>query len=141
MTHTKEMMTLTGFDLPMTASGLINTQKALHQLLARPPHAGLGLCSAWDDAGGDSDAFFAPIAGEGHAGYVAHRDAIKGLICTLAQNQKTLSTRMRAPGGDSAAQFAHAMGARAVTMLIEIRRSGKRWSAVQRSKCHEIPVD
>lgn len=137
MTHTKDTMTLTGFELPMTASGWINTQKAFYQLLVRPPFGPIGLSAAWDDAKGDMDAFFAPIAGEGHAGYLAHRDAIKDLIRTLAQNQKLLARLMRTPGGDTEAQIAHAQGAQAVTMLIEIRRAGKIWSAAQRAARQE----
>lgn len=133
MTHTKKTMTLTDFTIPQTATGMINTQKAFYQLVARPPFVEASLGAAWDDAEGDLEAFFAPIAEGGHAGYLAHRDAIKGLIRALAQNQKTLARLMRTPGGDSAAQVAHAYGAHAITLLIEIRHAGKAWSAAQRA--------
>lgn len=73
--------------------------------------------------------FFALIGLRTKEDYLAHRDALRRCLRTLAAHQAYLSAEMRRPGGNPLAQARRAAGAGVVTALIEIRRSGKAWSA------------
>ena len=63
--------------------------------------------------------------------YLVFRDRLKSLIRILAANQRLLNAAMRESGGCSESQFLKARNARVITLLIEIRRAGKEWSAMQ----------
>jgi len=64
--------------------------------------------------------------------YIAHRDALKALIRSMATHQKQMKARMHAPGGDENAQSRKEFGSSVITQLIEIRRAGKDWSKARR---------
>lgn len=82
----------------------------------------------------ENDEFPAEILGvSDKVTYLAHRDNLKAWINILASGQKKLTARTRTYGGDSHAQMMKHYGARVITLLIALRRSGKNWSAKQRS--------
>ena len=65
------------------------------------------------------------------ADYIQHRAALKQYLNLMAACQKSHKQAMSCHGGSSSAQTAASYGAYRVTMLIEMRRAGKVWSAAE----------
>jgi hypothetical protein len=92
-----------------------------------------GFLKSWKELReNDPEKFFEECLGlSGKEGYIAFRDHLKALINAMAAGQKPLKAAMHQRGGCSSSQERKDANASAITLLIEVRRAGKLWSAAQ----------
>jgi len=129
------MTTTEKMTLPATpAEGTYASINELRMTLYR-----LGLISAWRKARekDEADFFGVQLGLDSKESYIAFRDQLKSLINVMAAGQVPLRQETRQRGGSSSAQESKAACANAITLLIEIRRAGKVWSAAEVEKSRQ----
>lgn len=93
---------------------------------------GRGLLLAWGHLNEAPEVFFGEtLSLSSKEAYLAFRALLKEHIRFFAAEQRELAKAMRMPGGNEFAQVRRDTYKRTITMLIEIRRAGKVWSAGQ----------
>jgi len=124
MTLKTETLTLPALPAETSAQALQDLRMALHRG---------GVLPAWCKClEGQESAFFQDALGiTSKEDYLVFRDHLKSLINVLAAGQLPLKAAMRQRGGCSGSQWRKDANAQTITRLIEIRRAGKVWSAMQ----------